>query len=107
MDEAADVRSCQAGRSGFEAAGTTMLTEVERELRKRTEQAISAYLPNAYDVQGDVCTVVKGANWRLVIDDGGETVANVRLYRTTGRSPDDIARERPRSIIHATGFLIR
>ncbi|WP_321897226.1 phosphotransferase [Burkholderia cepacia] len=70
-----------------------MLTNEEQELRKRTEQAVSAYLFDAYKIEGNVSTVVKGANWTLAVNDGAQVFAYVRLYRTSGRSPVDVASE--------------
>jgi Ser/Thr protein kinase RdoA (MazF antagonist) len=66
---------------------------MDQELRVNVEKAVSVYIRDAYALTGDASTVVKGANWTIAIVDGEQTVAFVRLYRTSGRSQADAASE--------------
>lgn len=66
---------------------------MDQDLRASGERAVSAYLRDAYGLAGNVSTAVKGVNWTLAVEDSGQAVAFVRLYRTSGRSPADVAAE--------------
>lgn len=66
---------------------------MDQDLRASGERAIAAYLHDAYSLAGIVSTAIKGVNWTLAVEDGGQAVAFVRLYRTSGRSPADVAAE--------------
>ncbi|MEI9425855.1 hypothetical protein O7A70_32710, partial [Mesorhizobium sp. Cs1299R1N1] len=66
---------------------------MDHELRASAERAIAAYLRDCYGLTGNVCTAVKGANWTFAVDDDVQTLAFVRLYRTSGRLPVDVASE--------------
>jgi Ser/Thr protein kinase RdoA (MazF antagonist) len=66
---------------------------MDQDLRASGERAVSAYLRDAYGLAGNVSTATRGVNWTLAVEDGGQAVAYVRLYRTSGRSPADVAAE--------------
>lgn len=67
--------------------------DMSQKLRARVEKAVSVYLRDTYAVTGNASTVVKGVNWTIAIGDGEQTIAFVRLYRTSGRSQADAASE--------------
>jgi Ser/Thr protein kinase RdoA (MazF antagonist) len=66
---------------------------MEQVSRASGERAIAAYLDEIYGLAGNLSTVVKGVNWTLSVEDKGQAVAFVRLYRPSGRLVADVAAE--------------
>lgn len=57
------------------------------------ERAVAAHLAETFGAQGTVRSVVRGVNWTFAVEDTGKAIAYARLYRTVGRSADDVAAE--------------
>lgn len=72
---------------------------MDQDLQASGERAIAAYLGEIYGLAGNVSTAVKGVNWTLAVEDNGQAVAFVRLYRPSGRSAADVAAEL--AVLHA------